>query len=118
MARSFRRRDLARDALVHDSGQREHVGPQVDRLETLRLLRRHVVRTADRRAEHGELLPISGGVFGAAEVEELYDISLSSAAEKQVVRLEITVNEAASVRLVEPDRNLREHAHQPLGCQY
>ena len=85
------------------------------RLEALRLLRSHVVRAADRRPEHRQLLAVVPGVLDAPEVEQLDDVSLAGAAEEEIVRLEVAVDEPARVRFVETDRDLRDHANQSLG---
>ena len=105
-------RDVAGDALVRDRGEREDVGPRVERVEPLSLLGRHVVGRADRRAEHRELLGVLVLVLHRAEVEELHDVPLTRTAEEDVVRLQVAVHELARVRLVQTERHLREHAHE------
>src|SRR4029077_17046382 len=67
------------------------------------------------RAEDGQLLAIAASVLHGSKVQDLDDVSLASAAKKQIVRLQIAMDEATSVRAIEPDRHLGKNTDDPLG---
>ena len=57
-------------------------------------------------------------VFHATEIEDLDGVALARAAKKKIVRLQIAVDEATRVRLVEANRHVREHPNDALGRQH
>ena len=98
-----RERDLVREALVEDAGERVLIRAAVRR-RTLDLFRSEVVERAH------ELAPLSraasGGVLAEAEVAE---IGVPAAVDQDVPGLDVTMNETAGVGGVEGGRDLAQN---------
>ncbi len=88
---------MPREAAVEDRAQSVDVGAWVHRI-TADLLGRHIGRSTDQRA--GERQVLVGDRLGDPEVDELERVELAID-EKEICRLEVAVDDAASVRGVE-----------------
>ncbi len=105
---------LAREDLVHDRAERIDIGARIDR-EPARLLRRHVRRRADHRADRREIRVghVLVDQLGDAEIEDLHQIrAVLGAPDDDVVRFEIAVNDADRVRRRQAVADLRDHAER------
>ena len=86
---------LPRQHLIEHNPERPDVGPLIDLLPA-RLLRRHVLRRAERRARLRELHP---GELREAEVDDLHETVFR---DENIRRLDVAVNDPLAVRLGEP----------------
>ncbi len=92
---------LPAEHLVEDDPDGVDVGARRD-LAARHLLGRHVLGRAHEDAGLGEVLPLAGDVFHQAEVEHLDEIRvLAALAEEHVAGLEIAVDDAEGVGLVD-----------------
>ncbi len=98
-------RPLAGEHLVADQAERVLIGPPVQVLPSLALFRRHILRGAQQIARRGERL-LGGERLGDAEVGE--DDSIAFLVDEDVVRLDIAMDDAATVRVGESIRRLRQ----------
>ena len=107
-----RERQPAAEQLVGDDTEREHVGARIDGTRLAgQLLPAHVRQRAEHLAgaRHLRVL-VAAGDLGDAEVEHLH---LPGFVDKHVARLEIAVDDAAQVRVVD---GLADGDHQPKAC--
>jgi hypothetical protein len=110
--------DLVREHLVQDCAERENVRALIDVGAAHCLLRRHVERRADSRADRGQLGAHVDLQLDRAEVEHTHVVSLGCATEKDVVRLEIAVNDAERVGVLERQGNLAHDPHDACRSQH
>ncbi len=86
-------RPSPRNALIQNHAQRILIRPVIDVLGPLRLLRRHVLRSAQKRARTGQRLRIAGvHDFRDAEVEHLGPEAAALFGQKNILGLEIAVH--------------------------
>ena len=86
--------------LVHDDAERIQIRPVVD-LDALRLLRRDVVHRADRLRDLLGLLAV-----GEARDAEVHHLCRAVAQQHDVVRLDVLMDDAAAVRVIQRARHL------------
>jgi hypothetical protein len=104
-------RDLAGDRFVQDQAEGPHVASRVDVEIAARLLGAHVRGRAEHGALHRlhELAARGADRLGDAEVEDLgHHVAAVVEGEEDVPGLEIAVDDAAVVRLVEAARDERD----------
>ena len=119
LVRGRRVRRLAREHLEQDGAQAEQVRTAVDVGERLRLLGRHVEGGTQHRAlvrqrvDAGLLLQL-----GDAEVDDFDEAWLVvAAAQKYVVRLQVTVNDAGAMSGAQGLQHLHADPHRGLGVE-
>src|SRR5690606_16138139 len=102
---------LAGQTLEGDHAERPQVRAVIDRLVPLGLLGAHVVGRAEQRA--GARVAVAsearGFRLGDAEIEHLRDLVLFVADQENVVRLQITMNDAKLVGLGDGSPYVREN---------
>ncbi len=116
-----RERRLAGEALEEDRSDGEEVGARVELLVSARLLGGHVARRSDQRSGAGHRRVGRGqtGEARDAEVEQLDPCDVS-VGQKEVGRLDVTMDDAALVRLRQRGGDARaqldglEHRERPF----
>ena len=110
-------RQLAGEQLVGDDAERVDVALRVDVLHR-ELLRAHVRRRTEHDAERRQLGIATAGALGDAEIEHLDEVRCSSGrGDDDVVRLEIAMDDAAVVRLLEGAADLTQDQIHSLRKQ-
>ena len=102
------------EQLERDAADRVDIAARI-RWPALTLLRRHVLRRSEHRAgrgQHEALFEIAEQDLREPEVEHLDDLAVRMIREHQVVRLEIAMDDAREVRVVQRICDLREDAER------
>jgi hypothetical protein len=95
--------------LVGHHRERPEIGLEIDVLQPNRLLRAHEVRRAHHRARRGHPQHIVGHLlFGDTEVKNLDEPLPVWLEQEQVVRFDVSVNDACGVRFREAPTGLRD----------
>ncbi len=102
-----------RQELVEQTAGRVEVRPRVDLL-ALRLLRREVLRGADDGRGLGHR---HAGVTHGAGDAEVHDLDLAVARQHDVGRLDVAVDDAGSVRVLQGLEDADRHLQRPLRQQ-
>ena len=110
-----RERHLAGEKLVEEAAEGVYIGAGVDRL-TGDLLRGDIVEGADEAAGLGQAR-LGGNVAGDAEVGDVGVLGTGLAAEQDVGRLDVAVDEASGVDRVEPVADLGDQGGRLLGAE-
>jgi hypothetical protein len=114
-----------REALEGNDAEGPEIGPEVDGLRALGLLGAHVKRRAHERPRAGLTALRKAGGFRDTEIEDLHDFPIIVAHQKQVIGLEIAMDDARRVGACQAPRGLSDdeerllrgeaaHAQQPL----
>ena len=95
---------LSAKRFVEHCAETVDIGAMIYRRVEIDLFRRHIVRRTEHRAGIGHVAAIGAGELGHPEVDDLHEIARHVAIpdEEYVRRLQIAMDDTASMRSVEP----------------